>query len=282
MSEWYTNLCDVHCHTLASLHAYSTLEEDVKAAALRRLELLGCTDHFSSMLNRGVPFEGDSDIRGYQHFLNVNVWPRVWHGVRVLRGAEADIVDLDGNLFGHGYPQYVAISGKPYPEPLDLDERIFTKLDYVIASVHGKQFAKCSTRTQNTQMYVRALENPKVLILGHIVRSGLDIEFDPILTAARDMKKMVELNEGTLQEHPACTERFRQLAVRCAEIGCRISLGSDGHISTQVGQFDATLAMLEEIDFPPEFIMTRDKNTFKTALESSGVMTGDALARAFA
>ena len=42
--------CDVHTHTIFSRHAYSTLEEDVRAASAKNLELLGVTDHFSCML----------------------------------------------------------------------------------------------------------------------------------------------------------------------------------------------------------------------------------------
>ena len=35
--------CDVHTHTLASRHAYSTIEENVRAAADQNFELLGST-----------------------------------------------------------------------------------------------------------------------------------------------------------------------------------------------------------------------------------------------
>lgn len=36
---------DFHCHTLASLHAYSTLRENLIAAQKRGLRLLAITDH---------------------------------------------------------------------------------------------------------------------------------------------------------------------------------------------------------------------------------------------
>ena len=38
----YTILGDVHTHTLYSRHAYSTIEENVRAAAEAGLEILGC------------------------------------------------------------------------------------------------------------------------------------------------------------------------------------------------------------------------------------------------
>lgn len=43
-------LCDVHTHTMYSRHAYSTMEENVREATSQGFELLGLTDHFSSML----------------------------------------------------------------------------------------------------------------------------------------------------------------------------------------------------------------------------------------
>ena len=57
--------CDVHTHTLFSRHAYSTLEEDVRAAAAKNLELLGITDHFSCML-----FDQQT-LKNFQYFINI-------------------------------------------------------------------------------------------------------------------------------------------------------------------------------------------------------------------
>ena len=42
--------CDTHTHTIYSRHAYSTVEENVRAAAELGIGLLGSTDHYSSML----------------------------------------------------------------------------------------------------------------------------------------------------------------------------------------------------------------------------------------
>ena len=85
---------DIHTHTLFSRHAYSTITENVAAARERGLEVLGSADHFSSMISSTVY------IRDYQFFINQSVWPRMWGGVMVLRGAETDILTLDGGLFG--------------------------------------------------------------------------------------------------------------------------------------------------------------------------------------
>ena len=60
-------LCDVHTHTIYSRHAYSTMEENVCEAASQGFELLGVTDHFSSMLYE------EQTLKNFQFFLNLNV-----------------------------------------------------------------------------------------------------------------------------------------------------------------------------------------------------------------
>lgn len=257
--------CDTHTHTLFSRHAYSTIEENVRAAAERGMELLASTDHFSRML---FP---EQDFRNFQYLTNLTSWPRVWHGVTLLRGVEADIIDLEGHLFGHGIPVEHGIVGQKFNEVLDLDEKIMKNLDYVIASVHGKDFAEGASIAQTTEMYIRALENPHVFILGHIGRSGLSFDIDEVLLRAKALGKLIEINEHSLEmggKHPA---RCRQIAERCAELGVQISVATDAHISCAIGNFARCTAFLEEIHFPEELIAGRDKVHFLEALRASGV-----------
>ena len=130
------NLCDTHTHTLYSRHAYSTIRENVLAARDAGLELLGSTEHFSCML---FP---EQHLRNFQFFFNMNIWPREWEGVRLLRGCEADVVDLAGNLFGHDIEASDDITGAATGYETTLLERVQTQCDYLIASVHNREFAE--------------------------------------------------------------------------------------------------------------------------------------------
>lgn len=252
--------CDVHTHTIFSRHAYSTIEENVRAAAEGRIELLGSTDHFSRMVH---PARGDTyDLRDFQHFINCHCWPRMWHGVRLLHGCEADIVDLDGHLFGHDVWCPTAINGYPYSEPRNLKERVFSSCDYVIASVHDNSFAAGATLSQTTEMYVRVLEDPKVLILGHVGRASVPFDIDEVLTVAGERGKLIEINDSTLNGYEDESLICRRIAERCAELGVMISTGTDAHISAAVGAFGRTRAMLEEIGFPQRLVATADADTF--------------------
>ena len=42
-------ILDTHTHTLASGHAYSTIDEMIQAAAKKKLELIGITEHAPKM-----------------------------------------------------------------------------------------------------------------------------------------------------------------------------------------------------------------------------------------
>lgn len=244
---------DTHTHTLASGHAYSTIEENLRAGKEQGLELVGITDHFSSF------FVPSTDFACFGFFINKKALPEVWHGVRLLFGAEVDIVDLKGNLFGHDL--YI-----PYPNKngvkLTYEEGILNRLDYLIASVHYKDFAANSTVVENTELYIKALEHENVKILGHIGRSGLEFDIDEVVKAAKSLNKMIEINEASFGHGETVRERCLKVALACAKYGTKIAVNSDAHSSFEIGKYPNTEHFLDEIDFPVELIGNRDAETF--------------------
>lgn len=122
---------DVHTHTLASGHAFSTLQEMAQAAADKGLELLGITEH-----TPGIP--GTCDLI---YFRNLHVVPRRMYGVDLLLGAEINILDTEGRL--------------------DLDEAHMKKLDLRIAGIHSLCY-RPGTPEENTQGLLRVIANPYI------------------------------------------------------------------------------------------------------------------------
>jgi len=265
MDEHLRVACDTHTHTIYSRHAYSTIEECVRAASERGLELLGSTDHYSAMLSTTL------DVRDFQFYINRVCWPREWHGVRLLRGCEADIVDLEGHLFGHDLMLTTSIVGSHMP-PISLKDEVFRDCDYVIASVHNLEPMDGCTPAEGTAMYEAALADPKVLILGHIGRAGVPFEVAPLVRAAGEAHKLVEVNEHPFDRHDERVEALcRRLAECCAEEGTGIVVNSDAHISCDIGRLDRSIAMLEEIHFPQELIANRSADAFESALADAGL-----------
>ena len=111
---------DVHTHTIASGHAFSTLQEMAQAAAAKGLKLLGITEHSS-----GIPGTCDPI-----YFRNLHVVPRQMYGIELLLGAEINITDFDGNI--------------------DMDEFYLRMLDIRIAGIHSLCYTH-GTKEQNTQ-----------------------------------------------------------------------------------------------------------------------------------
>ena len=94
-------LLDVHTHTVASGHAFSTLQEMVRTAADKGLQILGITEHTGGIPGTCSPI----------YFRNLPVVPRLMYGVELLLGAEINIVDYEGSL--------------------DLEEEYFKFLDFI-------------------------------------------------------------------------------------------------------------------------------------------------------
>lgn len=259
--------CDTHTHTLYSRHAYSTIQENVTAAKGRGIELLGSTDHYSSML-----FSNPEDLRNYQYLSTQQELPKEWMGVRLLKGCEADIVDKEGHLFGYDVEIDRMITGDPLPdmERDTLLNRVIRKLDYVIASVHGKAFLRDATERECTELYLKVLEHPKVFMLGHIGRSGLPFSIDEVLLRAKALHKLVEINEHSFENSSWVKNRCREIAIRCAELEVPIVVSTDAHVSCDIGVFDKVPKLLEEIHFPEKLIASRDKEHFLEMLARSG------------
>lgn len=62
---------DLHMHTVASTHAYSTLSDYIAQAKQKGIKLFAITDHGPDM----------EDAPHHWHFINMRIWPRVVDGV---------------------------------------------------------------------------------------------------------------------------------------------------------------------------------------------------------
>ena len=100
------DILDVHVHTTASGHAYSTMGECIAAAKKKNLELVGFAEHGPLVPGTTNEF----------YFRNFRVIRRELDGIKVAMGAELNIIDYSGST--------------------DLPAQLLKKLDYAIASLH--------------------------------------------------------------------------------------------------------------------------------------------------
>ena len=233
-------IADTHTHTLASTHAYSTLQEMVRAAAQRRLYAVAITDHGRRM--PGAP--------GAWYFVNLTVVPRTLEGVLVLRGQEADVVDFDGSL--------------------DLEDRDAESLDWIVASMHQPvlrdAFPHPPTPEAVTAAWLGVAKNPKVNVIGHCGTGEYRFDYERVLPEFGREGKLVELNEATFTGRPASVPNCVRIMKLCKKLGVPVVVDSDAHFSAGVGRFGRSLKLLEEIDFPEELVVNSSVARFQSYL----------------
>ena len=93
-------LLDVHTHTVASGHAFSTLQEMAAAASRERIEV--------TRYNRACP-RHTGDVLPDSYFRNLHVVPRRIYGVELLLGAELNIIDYKGVLIDLGEEYFLML-----------------------------------------------------------------------------------------------------------------------------------------------------------------------------
>ncbi|NLP13838.1 MAG: phosphatase [Clostridium sp.] len=222
---------DTHTHTIASGHAYSTVQEMAKEAAAKGIEMFAITDHGPAM--KGAPY--------LYHFGNLRIIPDILFDVRIIKGVEANIIDYSGNI--------------------DMPEGYLKRLDFVIASFHDICIEPSSIE-DNTQAMINVLKNPYVDAIGHPGNTMFQVDIERVVKAAYDNGKFIEINNSSFLVRAGCEENCRDFAIECKKQGVRIVCGSDAHISFDVGRFDRIYKLLDEVLMPEELIMNTSTDKF--------------------
>lgn len=229
---------DVHTHTIASGHAFSTLQEMVQAASEKGLKLLGITEHALGIPGSCSPI----------YFRNLYVVPRRMYGVDLLLGAEINILDCEGNI--------------------DMDEFYLNLLDLRIAGIHSLCYAG-GTPEENTHGMVQAIANPYIHIISHPGDGTAKLNFEPIVLAAKEHHTLLEINNSSLRPcRKKIDARDNNLEILrlCKRYEVPVILGSDAHISFDIATYDYALQLVGETEFPEELIMNTSVEKFKTYL----------------
>lgn len=220
-------LVDLHTHTLASGHAYSTMEEMIKSAAERGIKLLGITEH-------AVKMPGTCHLF---YFQNLKIVEREQQNVRLLLGAELNVMDFEGNV--------------------DLDERILKQLDHCIASFHTPCLVP-GTKEENTKAACKVMENPYVTILGHPDDARFPFDYETLVLKAKETGTILELNNSSLSPtsfRPNAWENDCIMLELCKTHGVEVLVDSDAHSAKQVGNHEYAEKILKEMNFPEELLL---------------------------
>jgi len=229
-------LFDTHTHSVASGHAYSTLDELAKGARRRGLKGFVLTDHGPGLPGGTHPY----------HFGNLRVVPTHIKGVRFFSGVEANIMGTMGEL--------------------DLGEYWLGRLDFVMAGLHEICFAPRSS-AENTQALIAAIANPFVDALSHPDNPAYPMDMEAVVTAAAASGKALEINDSSFRIRPGSAVSSRNIALLCKKHGVLVTTGSDAHYWKDVGRFDEVRKLLREVGMPDELVLNANAARFKAFLE---------------
>lgn len=230
-------IADTHTHSLATDHAYSTIHENSVYASEIGLKILCMTEH--TPLMPGGPTE--------LHFITLKKIPRRLNGVFMVRGAEVNIMNIDGEV--------------------DLPNNILENLEWVIGSLHTPVY-KPADKDTHTQTWLNIAKNPHIDVIGHCGDGRYDFDHDVVIKAFAEYGKIVEINSHSFDDgvRQGSNQNCPEIAKKCAEYGVPIVISSDAHFYTEIADFGKAIDMLKEIDFPEELVLNADYDRFMKTL----------------
>ncbi|MBE0446742.1 MAG: phosphatase [Actinobacteria bacterium] len=207
---------DLHVHTVASGHAYSTVEEITKEAAKKGLKMVAITDH-----GPGLP--GGAHL---YHFWNLRIMPQELNSVRILKGVEANIVSSDGEL--------------------DLTDEYLEPLELVHAGFHPSCGYESGSAALNTKVLIKVMDNPLVDFIVHPGNWKFPIDPETLVDAALEKGMALEINNSSFLP-TSSRNSARSFDLPIANLAYKkrlqVIISSDAHIYTHVGVVDKAVEL---------------------------------------
>ncbi len=233
-------LIDLHVHSNASSHAYSTVEELIAAAKNKGLKGFALTNH--------GPILPDSPR--HWHFGNLKVLPDNINGIRLYKGIEANIISYEGET--------------------DLPLEYYDGLEIVLAGFHSlTPYSEESTLEQNTQTILNVIENGKVDILAHLGNPKYPLDYEKVVKYAAEKNVAIEINNSSFEKSRKGSEKnCLEILKLCKKYGNYVSIGSDTHFSMNIGNFSKAYIIFEEVNIDENKILNSSFEVLDNFLKS--------------
>lgn len=233
-------LVDVHAHTIASAHAYSTLHDYLSVAKEKGIKLFAITDHGPDM----------ADAPHFWHFVNMRVLPRIVDGIGVLRGIEANIKNEHGDI--------------------DFFGDYLQELDIVLAGFHEPVFPP-STKEVHTRALINTIESGHVDIISHPGNPVYPIDIKRVAVAAAKHNVALEINNSSfLTSRKGSINNCTEIANAVKQAGGLLVMGSDSHVAFSLGSFDKAVEIIEAVGFPIDRLLNRSPKALLYFLSTRG------------
>ncbi|MBM6874347.1 phosphatase [Fusobacterium mortiferum] len=233
-------LIDLHIHTNVNPHAYSTLEENIRSAQEKGMRVIAITNHGPAL----------QDSPHWWSLVNMRVIPEYVGDLRVLKGVETNIIDENGNF--------------------DINQRIYDVMDIILCGLHTVEaYGDPSDIIKNTRAVINMIRSQKIDIMVHLGNPQFPLEYELVVQEAVKAGVAIEINNSSLKNsrkgsRPNC----KKILELCKKYEAMVSLGTDSHISYDIGEFKEAQLLIEEVGYPVESIINYSMKNLDKFLEN--------------
>lgn len=218
---------DLHIHTSANPHAYSTLEENIRNAREKGMKVIAITNHGPAL----------QDSPHWWSLVNMRVIPEYVGDLRILKGVETNIIDDNGNF--------------------DINQRIYDVMDIILCGLHTiEAYGDPSNIIKNTKSVINMIRSQKVDIMVHLGNPIFPLEYEIVVQEAAKAGVAIEINNSSLKNSRKGSEiNCKKILEFCKKHDALVALGTDSHISFDIGEFEEAQKLIIEVGYPIEKII---------------------------
>jgi putative hydrolase len=221
------NEIDLHVHTVASGHAFNTLEEYADCAEKKGMKAIAITDH-------GPNLKGSSQSAYFS--VLCYIVPETMGSVRILKGIEANILDTDGTL--------------------DVPFHAKQKLDLVLTFLHPFTAYRDGGERANTKAILSAFErNPCIDILVHPLASWFPVDVKEIVQNACAHGIAIELNENMFRSQKIEERKIACMVETTLSVRGMFVVSSDAHHVSVLGNDTFSREIIRKYAVPESSIL---------------------------
>ena len=226
-------ILDIHTHTVASGHAYGTIEENALAAKEKGLVGLGISDHAPGV-------DPHTDLSS---FLALQTVPRNLYGVNIYYGVENNVTNAGS---------------------MTLREEVLNTLDYYIVGIHGTCYETKSAE-ENTDNLLKCMAHPKTFFVSHPDDGYFPLEYERLVLGAKEYGVALEVNNSHIRNpwRKGTLENIDIYLKYCMQYSVPVFIGSDAHEPSRVGDFEAAIALLDTMGFDEDLIINNNEEKFR-------------------
>lgn len=207
----HTNLARGHIplfNTLFGEHAKGSIESNVRVAIKRGLKEIAITDHGYKHIAFGMKSHKYEEIRKLIDDLNNSSLVKD-NNFRILLGVECNIVSKNGDI--------------------DVKDEAIEYLDIICAGYHRGAVSNLFIKRNYTEAVINTIKKYDITILNHPL-DGVNPDIVEVGKVAAERNTAFEINRSHRNMDVETIKKLKNL-------GVKFSLGSDAHISEDVGEF---------------------------------------------